>query len=191
MTRQLLLLLVVLLGVTILWHQDYLPDSDFAVSTDLQPKSERKVVLHISQLERRHFDINGKPSSQIFTKQAQQYSDDTEHLYLDKPLFFVGSDADTQWQGSADKAKLNTDTETSLLIEHVKLNQLQSSTTIEAQSLEINNQQKIATTTDPVTIYDDHSKTTATGMLAKLQEQIIDLQNNVHTVYLPLPGHGR
>lgn len=190
MTRQLLLLFAFLLSLAILWHQGYISGSNFTINhNESETSRDREVVLHITQLERRHFDIYGKPSSQIFTNRAKQFSDDQEHLHLDSTLFFFGNDANSQWQGNANKAKLNIDNETSLLIDDVRFTQLQSSTVIKTDSLEINNLLKIATTNDEVKVYDDHSETTATGMHIKLQDQIIKLKNNVHTVYMPLPEH--
>lgn len=192
MTRQLLALLLLGSVIVLALHLDFLrldflPNADL-VSTNntAQNASRREPILYIHNLERRHFDANGQPSSQIFTDRAFQYSDDEEHLYLENATFFFGNNTHQQWQGKAKNAKVHFDSEISVLSNNVLFFQLNSSTKIETETLTINNISKIATSNDLVTIYDDISETTAIGMEANLQEQDIWLQSHVHSVRKPL-----
>lgn len=184
MTRQLLILSLFATLIVLAMHFDLVPSIDSTSKIDIASTNQREVTLFIDDLERRHFDINGQASSQIFTDQAIQYSDDEEHLFLSNAIFFFGNN-DEQWQGKAKNAKVHLDDETSFLSDDVLFFQLDSSTKIKTDTLTIDNISKIATSDDLVIIYDDLSETTATGMEANLQTQQIWLQSDVHSIRMP------
>lgn len=188
MTRHLLILSLLATLIILVIHFDLLPRIDSASDIQAAQASQREITLFIHDLERRHFDVNGQPSSQILTDKAIQYSDDKEHLFLSNATFFFGNNAE-QWQGKAKNAKIHLDDEISLLSDDVLFFQLDSNTKIKTNTLTINNISKVAISDDLVTIYDDLSKTTATGMEANLQTQHIWLQNNVHSVRKPVIDH--
>ncbi|WP_162300002.1 LPS export ABC transporter periplasmic protein LptC [Kineobactrum sediminis] len=118
-------------------------------------------------------------------------ADRVEHFGMEdvsllmRPRFYSHDGNDRTWTASADRGRLVHATNILALQDDVLLINDQTGGTLETQSMQLNLEQKTATSTTPVTVRQDTSILRAGGMFADLNRQTIQLRPNVESVYDP------
>jgi len=102
-----------------------------------------------------------------------------------QPRYYAHDGHDRSWSLSAHHGTLRHEEEVMALRESIILTNDQSGGTLTTQALDLDLRERIATSQEPVTIRWADNQVTADGMRANLTTEVIRLEPNVESLYVP------
>ena len=132
------------------------------------------------------FDDSGELTDILEADRVEQFQQGSVSL-LTKPRFYAHSGNDKTWSAVADRGRFETHRERLLLRKKVVLIHDQTGTRMDTHALDIEVDDKIATSQKPVTLTQGDNRTTAEGLIANLNDETFILKANVESIYEPLP----
>jgi lipopolysaccharide export system protein LptC len=144
------------------------------------------------------------PQTYLYTTRTWAYSEDgilanileaerAEHFSRDDqtvmqaPRFYAHNKDDKTWSAAARQGRFRHETQKLYLDDDVYLSHDQTGARLETTEMVIDVQTKLAASPKPVTITQGANRTTATGMMANLEEEQILLAPNVESIYVTPP----
>lgn len=168
---------------------------DFDPSSPLRETPEDVELLpdaYLVDMETRDFNALGQPQYLVRADSALYYAGDNNlrggYTTFSTPLLTFRSDDAAPWQLRADIGRSDTQGETITLISDVRLWQGTRDTTfaeLSTDELLIKLSSRYAETEKAVTMRSEQSRTTAVGMRAFLDEEVIELLSEVESTYDP------
>jgi LPS export ABC transporter protein LptC len=181
-TLQVLLAIALVLAANYYWNTQHLrgPDDDTSARQGDLPQT------YLEQTRAWSFDQNGDLTDILEADRVEQFSRGRVSL-LTRPRFYVHSGDDKTWSAVAERGRFEEHSERLLLRRKVVLRHDQTGLRLDTHALDIEVDDKTATSQKKVTVTQGSNRTTADGLFASLNDETITLKPNVETTYEPLP----
>ena len=179
---QILLAIVLVLAANHYWNPETAesPDLDTSARRHELPKTYLEVVRAWT------FDEGGKLTDIVEAERLEQFP--RRHLsYITMPRFFAHSGDDRSWSASADKGRTDEKVDRLLLRKNVVLIHDQSGTRMKTQALDIELENKVASSNKKVIVVQGNNSTRADGLVVRMEDEIIIMKPNVESIYAPMP----
>ncbi len=180
--------LQILLAITLILAANYYWSPQTAESPDLDTSARRHKLpqTYLEAVRAWTFDEEGKLTDIIEAKRMEQFPRRKLSL-ITLPKFFAHSDDDRSWSASAAKGRGNEQVDRLMLRKNVVLIHDQSGTRMKTQALDIELENKVASSNTKVTVVQGNNTTVADGMIVRMEDEIIIMKPNVESIYAPLP----
>ncbi len=149
-----------------------------------QGDGERLPQSYIDTARTRSFSADGTLSDIVEAQHIEQYGRNGFAL-LTEPRMYAHSANDRTWTASSERGRFESGRQRLLLRENVVLIHDQTDTRLETRAIDVDLEQRVASSDTPVTITQGENRTKARGMLARLNEETISLGPEVESIYAP------
>ncbi|PLW69988.1 LPS export ABC transporter periplasmic protein LptC [Pseudohalioglobus lutimaris] len=182
------LLLQILVAIALVLAANYYwkPQTSHSPDEDTQARQKDLPKSYIWQTRAWSFDENGELTDILEAERVEQFARGSVSL-LTNPRFYAHSGDDRTWSAVAARGRFEEHSQRLLLRKNVELTHDQTGTQMQTNALDIEVDEKIATSRKTVTIIQENNRTTADGMVARMNEETITLKPNVESTYEQLP----
>ena len=179
---QILLALTLILAANYYWNPQTAqsPDPQTSIRQQELPQTYLEVVRGWT------FDEEGKLTDIVEAEHVEQFPRRKVSM-ITQPRFYAHSGDDKTWSATAEKGRGDDHNERLLLRKNVVLIHDQSGTRMNTQALDIELESKIASSQKKVTIVQGNNRTTADGMVVRMEDETITMKPNVESIYAPTP----
>ncbi len=180
--------LQVLLAITLVVAANYYwsPRTSQTVDEETRERQRALPKTYIEQTRAWSFDETGALTDILEAEKIEQFGRGNVSM-LTMPKFYAHSRDDKTWSAVAERGRFEAHSERLLLRREVVLTHDQTGTSMATQALDIELDDKTAISDKRVTITQGENRTTADGMIARLQEETITLKPNVESTYVQQP----
>ena len=182
LSLQILMAIALVLAANYYWKPQTSPSPD----EETQIRQQDLPQTYIWETRAWSFDENGGLTDILEAERVEQFSRGNVSL-LTQPRFYAHSRDDRTWSATAARGRFEQRSQRLLLRKNVELTHDQTGTRMQTNALDIEVDEKIATSQKDVTITQDLNRTTAGGMVARMNEETITLKPNVESTYEQLP----
>lgn len=179
---QILLAIVVGLAATYFW--DPQPGTTPDAGTSARQQELPKTYLHNTRSW--SYGEQGDLRDILEAKSVEHFPQNNESLIVD-PRFYSHSKDDKTWSAVADRGRFRHGGQRLLLRRNVVMTHDQSGGRLDTESMDIYLSKKIAVSRREVLLTQGSNRTRADGMQANLMDEIITLEPNVESTYVPAP----
>jgi len=179
---QILLAIVLVLAANHYWNPETAesPDLDTSARRHELPQTYLEVVRAWT------FDESGKLTDIVEAERLERFPRRRlSHITL--PRFFAHTSDDRSWSASADKGRSDEKVDRLLLRKNVLLIHDQTGTHVRTHVLDIELENKVASSNKKVTVVQGNNLTRADGMEIRMEDEIIIMKPNVESIYAPMP----
>lgn len=162
------------------------PQTSHNPDLDTQARQQDLPKTYIWQTRAWTFDEDGGLTDILEAERVEQFARGNVSL-LTEPRFYAHSEDDRTWSAVAARGRYEERSQRLLLRKNVELTHDQTGTRMQTNALDIQVDEKIATSQKTVTILQQQNRTTADGMIARMNEETITLTPNVESTYEQLP----
>ncbi|MDY6799228.1 MAG: LPS export ABC transporter periplasmic protein LptC [Pseudomonadota bacterium] len=134
------------------------------------------------------FNEQGRKVIEVTSPRIEQFEQRRLATMESPEAWLAHNSEDQPWHLVADHGKLEQDGMVLTLTDHVIISTTDArgrQATLSTSRLQLDNKQRTATTDQPVTIRDPAGVTRATGMKARVDDRILELQSDVEGIYEP------
>lgn len=180
--QNLLLALLALLLLAWFWA----PNLDTPLDQRAAARQQPSVTTYLTDSRSQAYNEAGQ-LVEILAAERIAYRDVDDTSELSQPRYYAHDGDDRSWSLVAQRGTLRHATEILSLNQDILLTNDQSGGTLATRALTLNLRSKTATSMVPVTFTQANNRVTADGMRADLTAQVIHLEPNVESLYVP-PG---
>lgn len=182
LSLQILLAIGVALAANYYWS----PQTSPAADADTRERQQDLPKTYLWQTQAWSFDENGALTDILEADRMEQFARGGV-LLIQQPRFYAHSGDDRTWSAVAERGRFEEHSQRLLLRKNVALTHDQTGTALRTHAMDIQVDQKVATSQRPVTIVQGQNRTTAEGMIARMAEETITLKPNVESIYETQP----